>query len=32
MSFGATELTLVASDARTGNAVATRVEWDGELV
>ncbi len=32
MSFGATELTVVATDKKTGNAVATRVEWDGELV
>lgn len=32
LSFGATELTLVVRDTRTGNAMATRVVWDGDLV
>ncbi len=32
LAFGATELTLTARDPHTGNAVATRVVWDGELV
>ncbi len=31
MQFGATELTVVARDLQSGNAVATSVEWDGEL-
>lgn len=32
LTFGATELTLTARDPHTGNTVATRVVWDGELV
>lgn len=31
MRFGSTELEVVAKDLQTGNAVAMRVEWDGEL-
>ncbi len=31
MRFGSTELEVVARDLQTGNAVATSLEWDGEL-
>ncbi len=31
LRFGCSELTVTATDPRTGNAVACRVVWDGEL-